>query len=263
VETLAGRCRRRTRKAFWHRDLKPATPADGGGSAEVDGPSVWPQLDDQGVQTAPCWDAVDFGAGRRPGQGGRTGGGLRSGAILTSADGRPPFKAATTMEERCGSAGAEPVPCRQLNRCAARLETICLKCLRQEAGRRYATAADLPKTCVASAGEPIKRAGGCGGAELALCRRNRRCGLARAVARRCCWDDRLRLPDTSPPGNGGKGENSARSVEPEDEAERQRTEAETQKNRAGTEKNRASREEAGATAPVQQPTYRVEMVVSK
>jgi WD40 repeat protein len=58
--------------------------------------------------------------------------------------GRPPFMAATPLETLALVAHADPVAPRQLQPSVPRdLETICVKCLRKEPGRRYASAADL------------------------------------------------------------------------------------------------------------------------
>ena len=62
-------------------------------------------------------------------------------ALIT---GRPPFQAATAMDTVIQVIGAEPVPPRQLNASISRdLETICLKCLEKEPGKRYLSAAAL------------------------------------------------------------------------------------------------------------------------
>jgi len=67
------------------------------------------------------------------------------GAILYSLlTGRPPFQAASPVETLLQVQERDPVPPRQLNRDVPRdLEVICLKCLRKEPSKRYATAQEL------------------------------------------------------------------------------------------------------------------------
>ncbi len=67
------------------------------------------------------------------------------GAILyETLTGRPPFRASTVVETLQQVISQEPVPPTRLQAAVPRdLETICLKCLEKDAGRRYATACEL------------------------------------------------------------------------------------------------------------------------
>ena len=69
------------------------------------------------------------------------------GAILYEClTSRPPFRAATALDTVLQVLTVEPVSVRQLSPRAPRdLETICLKCLRKEPSRRYASAASWPR----------------------------------------------------------------------------------------------------------------------
>jgi len=71
------------------------------------------------------------------------------GAVLYEAvTGLPPFTGATPFEIMEKVAYADPIPPRVFNRaCPQDVETIALKCLEKERGRRYASASDLADDC--------------------------------------------------------------------------------------------------------------------
>jgi WD40 repeat protein len=151
VETLARAVHYAHTNGVVHRDLKPAnvllaqdgTPkitdfglakkVEGGGvtrSGAIMGTPSYMAPEQAGGQTKQIGPATDLYA---------------LGAILYEClTGRPPFKAATDLDTILQVISDDPVPPTQLQSKTPRdLETICLKCLRKEPEKRYATAHGL------------------------------------------------------------------------------------------------------------------------
>ncbi len=135
-----------------HRDLKPANIlVDANGN---------PRVTDFGLAKKVQGDSGLTGSGQIMGTPSymppEQAGGER-GAVGPAADvyalgatlyalvtGRPPFQAATAMDTVLQVMSDEPVPPRRLNvSVPVDLETICLKCLQKDPGKRYASAADF------------------------------------------------------------------------------------------------------------------------
>ncbi|HVS39710.1 MAG TPA: serine/threonine-protein kinase, partial [Gemmataceae bacterium] len=165
VEVLARAMHAAHQQNVIHRDLKPANvllAADG--TAKITDFGLAKKLDEVGVTHSgaimgtPSYMAPEQAAGK-PEEVGPLSDVYALGAILYEClTGRPPFKAATVMDTLVQVLADDPVPPRQLQSKTPRdLETICLKCLQKEPGKRYATAADLAEDLRRfQAGEPIR-----------------------------------------------------------------------------------------------------------
>jgi WD40 repeat protein len=171
TETLARSVHHAHQAGIIHRDLKPAnillggTREEGPGTAEqssaVPGPSsLVPKITDFGLAKRLDDDSGKTHAGailgtpsymapeQALGESGRVGplaDVYALGALLyETLTGRPPFRAASLMETIEQVRNLEAVSPRQLNAQVPRdLETICLKCLQKEPGKRYESALAL------------------------------------------------------------------------------------------------------------------------
>jgi hypothetical protein len=164
VRTLAGAMQAAHRANVVHRDLKPANvllTADG--QLKVTDFGLAKKLDEVGhtptgaIVGTPSYMAPEQ-AGGKPKEIGPLADVYALGVILYELlTGRPPFKAATSLDTVLQVLSEEPVAPRSLNPAVPRdLETICLKCLEKDPHRRYGSAAALAEELQCwLAGRPI------------------------------------------------------------------------------------------------------------
>jgi serine/threonine protein kinase len=152
VEPLARAAHVAHQQGVIHRDLKPAnilltsdgTPkiSDFGLAKQLDDNSGWTRSGD--IMGTPCYMAPEQAEGRVKQIGPATD--IYSlGAILYELlTGRPPFRAATTLQTLEMVRTQEPTPpSRVVPQIPRDLETICLKCLEKEPNKRYRSAESL------------------------------------------------------------------------------------------------------------------------
>jgi WD40 repeat protein len=149
VETLARAMHAAHRKGVVHRDLKPGNVLLAeDGTQKITDFGLAKKLEEAGhtqtgaVMGTPSYMAPEQAEGKPAGPAADV---YALGALLYEClTGRPPFKAATTLDTLMQVVADEPVPPRQLQTTVpADVETICLKCLRKEPAQRYGSAEEL------------------------------------------------------------------------------------------------------------------------
>ena len=151
VEKLAQAMQAAHDKGVIHRDLKPANVLwTEDGTPKITDFGLAKKLDEAGktqtgsIMGTPSYMAPEQAGGKSKELGPACDIYALGASLYECLTGRPPFRAATPLDTVLQVVSEEPVSPTQLNAKVPRdLETICLKCLHKEAGKRYAQAADL------------------------------------------------------------------------------------------------------------------------
>jgi serine/threonine protein kinase/WD40 repeat protein len=150
METLARAMHAAHERGIVHRDLKPANVLmTRDGTPKITDFGLAKQMDSEKGQTrtgavmgTPSYMAPEQAAGRIKEISQRTDVYALGAILYEMLTGRPPFRGESPMDTMLQVVSDEPVsPSRLVPKLSTDLETICLKCLQKEPGKRYATAA--------------------------------------------------------------------------------------------------------------------------
>jgi serine/threonine-protein kinase len=166
VETLAHAVQAAHEQGVIHRDLKPANVLlASDGTPKITDFGLAKRLDVEAGQTqsgaivgTPSYMAPEQAAGKGKAVGAAADVYALGAVLYECVTGRPPFQGSTVTDTILRVLSDEPPPPRKLNPAVPRdLETIALKCLRKEPGKRYASARELADDLRRfQQGEPIK-----------------------------------------------------------------------------------------------------------